>query len=212
MKLSEISKIVYLIWAILLLELVVAIFNRHYSLAYIALVTFALSLVPMIFASRFHIQLPVYFFAGIVLFIFGTIYLGEVFDFYERYWWWDVLMHGGSAIGFGLIGFIFVFILFEGDRYAAPHWALGFIAFCIAMTIGAVWEIFEFLMDQVFGLNMQKTGLIDTMWDMIVNTVGALIGAAAGYGYLQGLSRRGLGGVIAEFVAKNRQLFKQNKR
>ncbi|HGG62967.1 MAG TPA: hypothetical protein ENK34_00215 [Rhodobacteraceae bacterium] len=212
MKLGNQSYVVYLIWAVLALEFVVSMFEGRYSLAFIALVTLSLSLAPMIFADRFHIRLPVRFFAGIVLFIFGTVYLGEAFDFYEKYWWWDVLLHGGSALGFGLIGFIFVFILFEGDRYAAPHWALSFMAFAIAVSIGVMWEIFEFAMDQTFGLNMQKSGLIDTMWDLIVDVIGAFVGAWAGYGFLQGHDKSGLSGMIREFVSKNRRLFRRRKR
>ena len=91
MKLSGQSKVVYLIWAVLVLELVLSAFNARYSLAFVALVTMALSLAPVFFADRFDIQLPVYFFAGIVLFIFGPVFLGEAFGFYEKYWWWDVL-------------------------------------------------------------------------------------------------------------------------
>lgn len=211
-KLSGQSYVVYLIWAVLVLSLVLSLFNAQYSLAFIALTTLLLSLAPVIFADRFDIRLPVHFFAGIVLFIFGTVYLGEAFGFYEKYWWWDVLLHGGSAMGFGLIGFIFVFILFEGDKYAAPHWALALIAFCIAISIGAVWEVFEFAMDQAFGMNMQKSGLIDTMWDLIVDIIGAAIGATSGYGYLKGRNRHGLPGMIGEFVAKNRRLFRRKKR
>ena len=212
MKLGNQSYVVYLIWAVLALEFVASVINARYSLAFIALATLSLSFAPMIFADRFHIRLPVRFFAGIVLFIFGTVYLGEAFDFYEKYWWWDVLLHGGSALGFGLIGFIFVFILFEGDRYAAPPWALSFMAFAIAVSIGVMWEIFEFAMDQTFGLNMQKSGLIDTMWDLIVDVIGAFIGAWAGYGFLQGHDKSGLAGMIREFVNKNRRLFRRRKR
>ena len=212
MKLGGQSYVVYLIWAVLVLELGVSLFNGRYSLAFIALTTLSLSLAPVIFADRFHIRLPVGFFAGVVLFIFGMVYLGEAFDFYEKFWWWDILLHGGSAMGFGLIGFIFVFMLFEGDRYAAPHWALAFMAFCIAISIGVVWEVFEFAMDQMFGLNMQKSGLMDTMWDLIVDIIGAAIGAAAGFGYLKGRRHRGLPGMIGEFVAKNRRLFRRKGR
>jgi hypothetical protein len=122
-----------------------------------------------------------------------------------------VLLHGGSAIGFGLIGFIFIFLLFKGDRYAAPPIAMSFFAFCFGVSIGVVWEIFEFAMDQTFGLNMQKSGLIDTMWDMIVDAIGAGIGAAAGYFYLKKKWYVGLAAMIDEFVKANKRLFKNNK-
>ena len=74
----------------------------------------------------------------------GSIFMGEAFDFYERVWWWDIGLHGLSAISFGLIGFLFVFMLFEGDRYAAPAMALGVLSFACAVTIGTLWEVFEF--------------------------------------------------------------------
>ncbi len=66
MKLAGQSYVVYLIWAVLGLELVLSLINARYSLAFVALATIALSLAPVIFADRFDIQLPVHFFAGIV--------------------------------------------------------------------------------------------------------------------------------------------------
>ncbi|MBI1494127.1 hypothetical protein [Halocynthiibacter styelae] len=208
----EQSRIVFVIWGFLALALLAALVTFNWSLAFIAVATFSLSLLPVFFANRFEIRLPHGFFAAVVFFIFGTIFLGEAFDFYERYGWWDVLLHGGSAVGFGLIGFIFVLMLFEGDRYAAPPWGMAFFAFCFAMTIGAVWEIFEFGMDQVFGLNMQKSGLVDTMADLMVDGLGALIGAAAGFAWLKGREKGSLTGQITQFVRENRGWFRRWRR
>lgn len=64
----------------------------------------------------------------------------------------------------------------------------GFVAlftFMFAVGLGAIWEIFEFAMDSFFGMNMQKSGLVDTMWDLIVDSVGALVISVLGYGYLR---------------------------
>ena len=154
---------------ILAIGAITGLVSANWSLAFVSTVTFFLTLLPRYIAGWLAIRLPGSFLVAITLFIFGTIFLGEAFDFYERYWWWDVVLHGGSAMGFGLIGFLFVFMLFEGDRFAAPPTAIAFMAFATAVTIGAVWEIFEFAMDQLFGLNMQKSGLVDTMWDLIVD-------------------------------------------
>ncbi len=199
--------VVQLIWASLALAFVVAAATLNWSLAFIAAATFLLSLAPILFVRRIGVQLPMSFFAGIVIFIYATIFLGEAFDFYNRYAWWDVVLHGGSALGFGLIGFLFVFTMFEGDRYAAPAWAMAFIAFSFAVTIGAVWEIFEFFMDQTFGLNMQKSGLVDTMWDLIVDVIGGAFGAFCGFLFLKGRQLGGFTGVLQDFIQKNRQLF-----
>lgn len=204
--------VVQVIWTVLCLAFIVALATMRWSLAFVSFSTFGLSLLPVLFQQRFGIRLPMRFFAWIVIFIFATIFLGEAFDFYERFWWWDIALHGGSALAFGLIGFLFVFMLFEGDRYAAPAWAVAFVGFCFALSIGTIWEIFEFGMDQIFGMNMQKSGLIDTMWDLIVDTVGAGFGAFVGFLYLKGLELGGLTGVLQEFVQKNRRLFRKYHR
>lgn len=183
----------------------------RWSITFVSAATLILSMAPTLLAERFHLRLPISLVAIIVVFVFSTLFLGEVFDFYERYWWWDVVLHGGSAIAFGMIGFLFIFYLFEGDRFAAPPIAMTFIAFCFAITIGAMWEIFEFSMDQLFGLNMQKSGLIDTMWDLIVDVIGASLGSFVGFFYLKGLELGGLGGVISEFVRLNKNMFRKLK-
>lgn len=205
------TKIVYVIWVTLVLAALVALVTARWTMVFVSLATLVFSMLPVLFVERFKIRLPVSFFTGIVIFVFAAIFLGEAFDFYGKYWWWDALLHGVSAIGFGLTGFVFVFMLFEGDRFAAPPLAIAFVAYCFAITMGVSWEIFEFAMDQVFGLHMQKSGLVDTMWDLIVDAIGSSVGAWAGFFYLKGREFGGLSGMIAEFVRLNGRLFKKIK-
>ncbi len=199
-----------IIWGLLALFLLDALIQANWPLAFVSLATLMLSLAPVVVARWAEVVVPPSFITAIVIFIGATLFLGEVFDFYNRFWWWDLVMHGGSAIGFGLIGFVLVFMMFQGDRYAAPPIAVAFFAFCFAMAIGALWEILEFAMDQTFGLNMQKSGLMDTMADLIMNLLGALIGAGSGYAYLKGRGRGGLGGLIEDFIRRNPRLFRRN--
>ena len=195
--------------AILLAEAVAGAVTGRWSLVFIALSALGLSLLPVLFARWVGLRLPRSFLAAIAVFVFATMYLGEALDFYERLWWWDLALHFGSALGFGVVGFLFVFIQFEGDRYAAPPWAIAFLSMTIAISIGVTWEIFEFAMDQIFGLTMQKSGLVDTMYDLIVDVVGAFIGAAAGYLYLKGRQFGGIGVSIDQFVTLNRDWFRK---
>ena len=211
MKFARQNIVVYAIWIILVVESLISLWLGHWNEAFIALFTLGLTFLPILFEERMGVQLPITFAAMIVIFLFASLFLGEVGGFYERYWWWDVLLHSGSALGFGLIGYVLVFMLFEGDRFAAPPLALAFLAFSIAVTIGAVWEVFEFVMDQTFGMNMQKSGLADTMWDIIVNIAGASIGATSGYFYQKGQKFGGLAGLIDQFVQANKRLFNKNK-
>lgn len=125
MKLSEQSMPVYLVWAALIISMPVSAWEGQWSAVFVAMATLALTFLPLVFEDRFHIKIPVGFLAAIVMFIFATLFLGEVGDFYERYWWWDAFLHFGSAVGFGLIGFITIFIMFGGDRYAAPPIAVA---------------------------------------------------------------------------------------
>ena len=200
------------IWALLALFMLDALIQTNWPLAFVALATLMLSLAPVVVARWAEVVVPPSFITAIVIFIGATLFLGEVFDFYTRFWWWDLVMHAGSAIGFGLIGFVLVFMMFQGDRYAAPPFAVAFFAVCFAMTIGALWEIFDFGMDQLFGLNMQQSGLMDTMADFIMNFIGALIGAGSGFAYLKGRGRGGLGGLIEDFIHRNPRLFRRHRK
>lgn len=199
------------IWLLLLGIVVWAMVQLRWEIAFVAFATMVLSMIPVFIGRWAHIAVPPSFVAAVVLFVGGTLFLGESFNFYERFWWWDIVMHGGSAIGFGLIGFILVFMMFQGDRFAAPHFAIAFFAFCFAVSIGVMWEVFEFTMDQSFGLTMQKSGLMDTMGDLMVDQVGAIIGATAGYAYLKGAKYGGLTGIIDEFVRRNPRFFRRRK-
>ncbi len=209
MSLRKAPVIVLLIWSALLLSIIGSIYRQNWSALFISSGTLFLTWLPINYADRFDIKIPTRFATAVVVFIFATLFLGEIQGFYARFWWWDVILHTGSAIAFGLFGFILIFMLFEGDRFAAPPIAIAFLSFCVAMAIGAIWEIFEFSMDQFLGMNMQKSGLIDTMWDLIVDAVGAFFAACTGFLYLKTQRKTGLGLWIKAFVDKNRSRFRK---
>lgn len=206
------SGLTYVIWAVLTVELALALVTTRWTAAFVSLTTLALTMTPLMLAPRLQIRLPRSIIAAIAGFVFASLFLGEVMDFYTRLWWWDIALHGFSALGFGLFGFLFVFILFEGDRYAAPAWAIGLLAFCFAVTIGVIWEVFEFAMDQIFGLNMQKSGLVDTMGDLIVDIIGAGIGGVTGALYLRGKALGSVSALVDEFVGLNKRFFGRFRR
>ena len=203
------APIVLAIWSALLVLAIGAVMFGRWPLSFVAGATLALSMAPVILARRFQIVLPVALVLAIIGFVFASIFLGEAFEFYERFWWWDMVLHGSSAIGFGLMGFLLTLMMFEGDTFAAPHWALALIAFCIAMTVGSVWEIFEFLMDRIFGMTMQKSGLMDTMGDLMINAVGGLIASVSGYVFLKGRRAGPLRRLIRQFIILNRKFYRR---
>jgi hypothetical protein len=193
---------------LLALEGLVAAARGVWPAVFVTAAALALTRLPGLIASRVGLRFPPSFLAAVALFVLATLYLGELHDFYNRFWWWDLVLHFGSAMGFGILGFLLIFMLFQGDCYAAPPWAVGLLSFCVAMTVGVLWEIFEYAMDTFFGFNMQKSGLPDTMGDLIVNTVGAALAAFAGVIYL--LDRAGrLGAPFDLFIQTNRARFRK---
>lgn len=198
-----------LIRTILGLEALVALVRGIGPAVFVTLAALALTFLPGHLATRVGLRLPQSFLATIALFVLASLYLGEVYDFYQRLWWWDLALHMGSAMGFGVLGFLLVFMLFEGDRYAAPPWAIGALSFCLAMTVGTLWEIFEFAMDSLFGFSMMKSGLSDTMGDLIVNAIGAILAALAGVLYLSEGARLRLRAPFDLFIASNRKRFRK---
>ena len=94
------------IWLALAGVVLFALVEGRLELAFVALGTLALSYAPVVVAKWTDVHVPPSFIAALVIFVGATLFLGEVYDFYERFWWWDMVMHGASAVGFGLIGFV----------------------------------------------------------------------------------------------------------
>jgi hypothetical protein len=172
----------------------------------------AVTWIPIILGSRFRVRIPSEFELLAVVFIYGSLFLGEVHGYYARFWWWDVVLHVGSGFLNGIFGFVLVYVLNQNDRIEM-HLKPGFVAFfafLFAIGLGTLWEIFEFAMDQTFGLNMQKSGLMDTMWDLIVDTAGALSMALLGYGYMRKAGEESfLERWIQRFIDANPRLFQR---
>lgn len=163
---------------------------------------------PLFFAKKQRVYLPVDFIFVFTLFIYLALFLGEIRSFYFRFWWWDMILHFFSGIALGFIGFLILYSLYKNNRLPISAGLLVFLSFTFAVALGSVWEIFEFAMDSFFGLNMQKSGLLDTMWDLILNTFGALIASTSGYFYLKHQTR-GIGifqYFVNVFLSKNKQI------
>jgi len=165
---------------------------------------------PVMLGRRFQVQIPPEFESLAVVFIFASLFLGEVRGYYLRFWWWDVLLHTGSGFLMGILAFLLVHLLNEKKEiglHLTPRFVALF-AFMFALGMGALWEILEFGVDAVFGLNMQKSGLVDTMWDLIVDTVGALVISILGWIYLRRAgSDSFLEEWIANFIESNPRMF-----
>ncbi|MFH0808183.1 MAG: hypothetical protein V1888_01035 [archaeon] len=198
----------YFVWATLIGAGIFSFFENRWTVLFVTSLVFLLTFLPSLFEKQYRIDIPVEFEILVVVFVYASLFLGEVGNFYVRFWWWDILLHGISAVGFGFVGFMILFILYKrGKVQARPMW-IAIFSFCFAVAIGAVWEIFEFGMDSFLGMNMQKSGLVDTMWDLIVNGAGALLASVVGFLYLKGEDKVSFAKLMERFVRENPVLFK----
>lgn len=133
----------------------------------------------------------------VLIFAFGAVVVGEIFNAYGTIWWWDNLIHTFGGLILGLIGMLLIY--FFNVRYSLRLNPLLVALFSFSFAISALvlWEVFEFTGDALFKTDMQRwtepsnfeligrsyqgTGLRDTMSDLIVGWIGAMIAAVIAY-------------------------------
>ena len=174
--------------------------SSELALSFIQCILGMISLyVPIIIEKITGIKLPntlKWFFYIFVL--FATV-LGEVCSLYYIIPWWDNLLHISSGIMLGMFGGILLIDFFKRkkcENLISPMFFAAIIV-CFAVCIGVVWEIYEFAGDSLLGLNMQKfilqdgtaligqVALIDTMTDLILDSIGSIVAAISAYSSLK---------------------------
>ena len=165
-------------------------------------------LLPSILRKRAHLVIPSNMIVVYALFLYCAIFLGEVRRFYYIVPHWDTILHTFSGAMLGALGFSFINFLNKTERIPL-NLSPAFIAvftFCFGVTLGVLWEFYEFACDGVLHTNMQKfalesgepllgrLALLDTMKDLIVDAIGAVVISVIGYvslkfkkGWIEGL-------------------------
>lgn len=234
---------VYLILRIVvLLTLVSSIIRGEYENAFVCLLVLFLFMLPLFIQQNFGIELPSTLEIIILLFIFASEILGELGCFFITYPNWDSILHTTTGFLCAATGFALIDILNRNSKikFELSPVYVSLVAFCFSMTIGVLWEFFEFGMDRLFLMDMQKDtiihsitsvmldptnmnipvtigditsvavngqelgfggyldiGLYDTMEDLFVNFIGALVFSFIGYFYIK---RRGEGKIAKAFI------------
>ena len=162
----------------------------------LGLVVFSL---PSVVSRKWKFTIPNFIYIMYYLFLYCASVLGEVLNFYYLVPHWDTILHFFSGAMLGALGFILVSWLNDSETVnvtLSPAF-IALFAFCFALSCGAVWEIYEFTFDGLLNLNMQKfitadgtvltghSALLDTMKDIIVDALAALMIAVIGYARLK---------------------------
>lgn len=158
---------------------------------------------PYFMRLRMKIEVPWPLSVFIVIFCFSALVLGDGMDLYGRFWWWDKLLHAESGIMLSMIALWLIHIIMaENDKYIyLNRYFLSLFLVMFSLGVGACWEIIEFSYDSLMGTNTQQfmastTGsiltaedvplcghdaLVDTMGDLILDLIGAMIVAIYGF-------------------------------
>jgi hypothetical protein len=203
--------VLFLLQLVMAAELIVLLIESQWLNALLVAGIMVLTLVPAFLAPRLHVRIPAEFQLITVVFVFATLFLGEMLRYYDRYAWWDKALHGGSGLLLGILGFLLVYVMNE-SRSIGIQLRPGFVAFfafLFALSMGALWEIFEFTVDQLFGQMMQTGGLNDTMWDLIFDAAGAAAVSLFGWRYLGSSRRSFIERWVLKFVERNPRLFRR---
>lgn len=173
------SFIVYFILRILvILSLVRASYRDDYQSVFLCVLTLFLMLLPSIISHRLDIHLPSALEIVILLFIFAAEILGEINSFYVRVPNWDTMLHTINGFLCAAVGFAMVDLLNRDEHFSlelSPKY-LALTAFCFSMTVGVLWEFFEYFGDTLLNLDMQKDTVIHalhtvSMDETLTNTV-----------------------------------------
>jgi hypothetical protein len=134
--------------------------------------------VPWIVERIFKLELPSMLSISLQLFAFAAIILGEINMFYMKYPFWDVILHTYSGFLWAAVGFMIFSFVFQGwykKCVSVSPLPLIFAAFCVSMTIGGVWELYEFGMDQAMNRDMQKDTIVHTIKSVQLDSSHSLV-------------------------------------
>jgi hypothetical protein len=155
----------------------------------------AVLFLPSVLERKFNITFSNGMHILFVLFLYAAIILGEVRGYYRRFYHWDTLLHTLSGVMLSSFGFCIIDIINKSEKInlGLSDWFMSFFSFCFAIMLDTLWEIIEFVMDALMNLNMQQYilpdgtvlighyAIVDTMKDLIVDALGALLISIIGY-------------------------------
>ncbi|MDF2539274.1 MAG: hypothetical protein K0S76_2295 [Herbinix sp.] len=148
--------------------------DKSYENVFLCILTLILFTVPSFIERKIHIDIPDTIETIILLFIFSAEILGEIREYYIIFPYWDTLLHTLNGFLSAAIGFSLIDILNKHERFSismSPVF-VALVAFCFSMTIGVVWEFFEYGMDQLVGSDMQKDTIISSFRSVLLNADG----------------------------------------
>ena len=165
------SIVIYLILRLLvILSMIFQIILGNISNVLMCILALVLFTLPTIISEKFKIGIPSLLEGIIYLFIYSTAILGEINNFYGRIPFWDTILHTLNGFLCAGIGFSLVDLLNQNSkRIKLSPLYIEIVAFCFSMTIGILWEFFEFSADYLTKTDMQKDRIVREISSVMLN-------------------------------------------
>ena len=167
--------VVYMVLrALVILALIFSCVRGHYESAFYCILSLILFLIPSFLTANFGIEFPSTMEIIVLLFIFCAEILGEVQCYYLKYPYWDTILHTTNGFLCAACGFGMVDILNKNPKikFKMSPFFLSMVAFCFSMTIGVLWEFFEFSSDMILHTDTQKDTIVSSIYSVDLNPSG----------------------------------------
>ena len=156
--------VTYLVLRILvILSAVLQAIHGNWNNVFLCIFTLILFTFPTIFSNKFKIELPQTLEIIVYLFIYAAEICGEIQNFYGIFKHWDTMLHTLNGFLCAAVGFSTVDILNRSDKlhFNMTPVFVALVSFCFSMTVGVMWEFFEFSADYYFNQDMQKDRIVE---------------------------------------------------
>jgi len=197
---------------ILILALISSFISDRVLVQFVSIIALFVTFLPWMIQVYFGINIPAKLEIISLMFIYGILFIGEVRGFYAEFWWWDILLNFIASIALGFIGLSIMYVLYNEGKIDTHPFFIMLLTFFFAFSIGSLWEIFEYFLDSTFNTGLQQLGLKDTMQDMIVNAIGAIIVSTIGFIYIKKGKRLFISDFITETIEKNLWIFGHGRK
>jgi len=161
----------------------------------------------LIFERYLQIKIPAVMSFMFVIFIILTLVLWSYFNFYEKYLWWDDLLHAIYGGAFAFLWYLLIQYLSDKRWVSNDVLLICLFSFCFSMAFWALWEIYEYSYDTFMDGNMQRTDqgnwVTDTMNDIIIESLAALVTNIYIYSYLKIWKMNWVGKLTRSFKRAN---------
>lgn len=182
-------RLAWILRIVIVITAVVHVVQGKLAFALLCFATIAVLVAPPLLARTSRANVPVELELAALWGAVSDMTLGRLAGLYAGTIWYDKVLHFGNSLLVGLLAFLCVYALRFTGRLQAASTASAIIIVLLALGVGALWEIAEYVADLTFAKGAQGSPALppldDTMWDLILDGIGGALGGLVGAVYMR---------------------------